>query len=223
VTSLLPLIGLALVDSTSFGTLILPLALVIRGRGVDGRGFTIYFATVTAFYFLIGVGLLFGVNLLGGWVSDLLSSRPVQWIQLVSGIGLLAFAILKDVPKDAPGRTTKIPTHLSPKAMAGLGFGAALVEAATMVPYLAAMGILGAMEMALGGKLLILLGYCMVMILPALVLIGIAVVLGQKIWPRLERMLNWLERQTAETMLWVAGIVGYYLAANAAVALGLLG
>jgi hypothetical protein len=58
---------------------------------------------------------------------------------------------------------------------------------------------------------------------PALLLIAAAVAFGQKIWPRLERALDWLERQTAETMLWVAGIVGYYLAANAAVALGIIG
>jgi hypothetical protein len=219
---LVSLAALALVDSTSFGTLVIPLALIIRSRGVQLPGLLAYFGTVVGLYFLIGIALLLGAEALTDWVSDLLELRVVKWAQLVLGLGLLAFGVFKRKPKNKPPRTAKVPARLAPRAMVTLALGAVVLEVATMLPYIAAIAILSSMGVGVGIKFGILLAYCLVMILPAVVLIGIAKLFGERIWPRLERVLGWLERQTAETILWIAAIAGIYLAAGAAASLGFI-
>lgn len=218
----LSLAALALLDSTSIGTLVVPLLLVVRSRGVQARSLTVYLGTVVGLYFLVGVALLLGAEAILGRVSGLLDERPVLWMQLVLGVVLLAYGVFADRIPGMGGRRPDVPPQLSPRAMVALGAGSVLVELATMVPYLAAIGLIAALDVAVVGKLGVLLAYCLVMVLPAVVLIALAAAFGARIWDRLERIIAWVERQTAETMLWIAALVGIYLAGDAAVSLGLL-
>ena len=55
------LAGLALVDSTSFGTLVLPLMMLLAPQ-VRTRNLVVYLATIAAFYFAVGVALLAGAR-----------------------------------------------------------------------------------------------------------------------------------------------------------------
>ena len=54
------LAGLALVDSTSFGTLVLPLMMLLAPQ-VRTRNLVVYLLTIAVFYFGVGVALLAGV------------------------------------------------------------------------------------------------------------------------------------------------------------------
>lgn len=54
------LAGLALVDSTSIGTLIIPIFLMLSNRPALGRRALVYLTTVACFYFVIGVALVLG-------------------------------------------------------------------------------------------------------------------------------------------------------------------
>ena len=71
------------------------------------------------------------------------------------------------------------------------------------------------MEIGWPVRLLVLAGYCLVMILPALVLIGLAGAVGDRVWPRLERFIPVLEREARTTLLWIAAIAGGWMAVSA--------
>lgn len=215
------LVALALVDSTSLGTLVIPLLLVVRSREVQVRSLSIYLATVVGLYFLVGVALLFGAQAVADRVGDVLSARPVQWMQLALGVLLALYGIFANKLPWA-GRRADVPSQRSAKAMVALGVASVAVELATMLPYLAAIGLIASLDTVLPVRLAVLLAYCLVMILPAVLLIALAAAFGARIWGRLERFIAWVEKQVAETMLWIAALVGIYLAASAAASLGLI-
>ncbi|MGC4192356.1 MAG: GAP family protein [Thermomicrobiales bacterium] len=220
--TLVSLVALALVDSTSIGTLVVPLLLVVHSRKVQARPLAVYLGTVAGLYFLVGVALLFGAHVIADRVDGVLEAPPVQWAQLVLGVVLAAYGIFANNLPGAGRRRPDVPPQLSPKAMVALGTGSVAVELATMLPYLAAIGLIASLDAVVPVKLAVLLGYCLVMILPAVLLIALAAIFGARIWRRLERIIAWVEGQVAETMLWVAALVGIYLAAAAAASLGLI-
>src|SRR5699024_5434345 len=65
-----------------------------------------------------------------------------------------------------------------PRLLVGLALLAGVVEAASMIPYLAAMGIIADIGIGLGPGALVLVGYCAVMIVPAAALCGVRALLG---------------------------------------------
>lgn len=64
-SSVIPVIGLALLDSLSLGTLVIPLALIVHWRAVRVPALTAYLFTVAAVYVLLGLGMLLGFAGLG--------------------------------------------------------------------------------------------------------------------------------------------------------------
>ena len=54
--SVIAVVGLALLDSLSLGTLVIPLALIVHWRAVRVPALTAYLFTVAAVYFLLGLG-----------------------------------------------------------------------------------------------------------------------------------------------------------------------
>jgi hypothetical protein len=63
--------------------------------------------------------------------------------------------------------------------------------------------------------------YCLVMVLPALALLGARLVARRAVEPLLERINAWMTKHAASTTAWVVGIVGFLLARDAAGRLGL--
>lgn len=61
------------------------------------------------------------------------------------------------------------------------------------------------------------------MCLPVLILLGLRVGLADRVAPTLERIEAWLTRHTGGAIWWVVGILGFFLAADAATRLGLFG
>jgi hypothetical protein len=94
--------------------------------------------------------------------------------------------------------------------LAGLALAAAAVEVTTMLPYLAAVGLLTTAALAVGDLALVMAGYCLVMIAPALLLLVLRLVAGRRLTPLLTRFSDWLARSNA--LAWIVGIVGFLLA-----------
>lgn len=218
--STLSILGLALLDSLSIGTFVIPLMLVLNQGGVKVRPLTLYFFTVCVSYFLIGATLLLGITRLQDALTGVLSSDPIMWFQLVIGILLLLYGVFAPDPKKAEGSEVRQPRNLTDTAVIGLALTAVVLEAATMVPYLAAIAILSDAAIGMTVRLGVLALYCLVMTLPALICIGLLSIFGERIWARVERFANRAERETKITLMWIAALIGIYLIGNAAQQLG---
>lgn len=227
----LTLAALALVDSLSIGTLLVPLFfLVAPGRVRAGR-VLLYLATIAGFYLVVGLALTAGADTLRRDAAGLLETPAARWVQLVAGAALLTGSFFigrtpPDAPR-APGRLARWRDRAmaggSPAIVVGLALAAGVVELATMLPYLGAVGMITAAGLPPAAWIAVLAAYCAVMIAPALVLLTARVAAGRLVEPPLRRLTGWLERNSAENTAWIVGIVGFLLARDAATRLGLFG
>ncbi|GAA1923993.1 GAP family protein [Nocardioides hwasunensis] len=230
--ALLGLAGLALVDSTSIGTLVLPIVLLLAPRVHVGR-FLVYLATVAGFYALVGLGLVTGA----GWLLDsgagLGEVRALRWAELVIGGTLLVLGIFGD-PRGwfgraraaAPSRAGRwherlVGPHASYRVVVGVGLLAALVEVGSMLPFLAGVGIISSADLPFAGEVVVVAAYVVVMVLPALVLLGARLLAGRRLDTPLARLSGWIDRHLGNAGYWAAAIVGLLLLQDARVALGL--
>jgi len=232
------LVGLALVDSTSIGTLMLPIAMLVQ-PGLRVSRFVVYLTTVAVFYLGVGVALVTGVEAVGsslpGAGAALEDSVALDWAQLALGVVLFALSFRYDATATARraargGRPTRgarwrarlLEGRGTLVAVVGLGVGAAGLEVATMLPYLAAVGLISAAGLSTGWWLLTLAGYVAVMVAPAAVLLLARLVARRRVEPLLARVHAWTRRQAAGSLGWVLGLVGVLLAVDALRRLGLL-
>jgi len=223
------LVVLALIDSTSAGTLLIPLWMLLEPRLRAGR-FLLYLGTVAAFYLLLGLVLL----LFAGRVGDLLGGLDVlSWVELGLGAALFLLSFYFE-PKRVRRRRGEIgaadrwrarlsTAEGSPAAMVGLGLTAAGIEAMSMLPYLAAIGLLTAAAVPGGAKVAVLSGYVLVMVLPAVLLLGLRLAMRTRVEEPLQFLSAWLSRHMEGVLGWVLAIAGFLLVRDAVVKLGLVG
>lgn len=218
---------LALIDSTSFGTLLIPIWLLMHAGSVRSGRILIFLGTVAAFYFAIGVAVALGADAFLPQISRLLETRPVAWAQLITGVALFfwSFRMGRDTSASGNGRMVRWRERAladTPGAgpVVGLALTAAAVEVTTMLPYLAAIGLLTTSALPAAQITLTMAGYCMLMIVPALVLLVARLAAGEHVTPLLTRMGDWIARGNAPA--WIVGIVGFLLARDAAFRLGFL-
>ncbi|MFI6095152.1 GAP family protein [Lentzea sp. NPDC051213] len=211
------LAGLALLDSTSIGTLFIPIWLMLTpGRLKLGR-FGVYLGTITVFYFVVGVLIVLGAS----QVIDHLDTKIALWIQLVIGVILFAVSFRFDSKKktDTGKWQDRINANGSVATLAGLAVLAGVVELATMLPYLGAIGMMSAADLDPGQIGLLLAGYCLVMIVPAVLLLGGRLAVRSRIEPFLNRVSTWFAEKGASTTGWILGIAGFLVARDAVVRL----
>lgn len=223
------LVVLALIDSTSFGTLLIPIWMMITPGRLRWSRLVIFLATVAVFYFALGVALLVGVAALWDDLQPVFASRAFMWIQLAVGVGLLILSFRKRRRRES-GRLTRWRERAMDGEgpiwpLIGLALGAVALEAASMLPYLGAIGLLSSSSLSLPQTVAVLAGYCAVMILPALVLLTLRVAAARRVQPVLERVNGWMSRNATENTQWILGILGFLIARDAlakAYALGML-
>ena len=232
VAALAGLAGLALADSTSFGTLVLPLMMSLAPQ-VRVRNLMIYLVTIAGFYFAVGVALLAGASAAMAAVGPALETTTAYVVQLGLGVALFVISFVVDskaqarrrarrgLPPKEPGQWRQ--RALGPDASVGVVMGVALlaglVEVASMLPYLAAVGIIVAAALPLSEQLVVLGAYVAVMVAPALTLFAVRRAAGRRMEPRLQRMERWISRHTANATAWVLGAIGVLLALDASRAL----
>lgn len=274
---LAPLVALALVDSTSFGTLLIPLWLMLAPGRLKAHRLLLFLGTVAVYYFVIGVALLVGATQLADALSGFLATPAAAWAQLALGVGLflLSFKLDPKAKKEAtpaartatganaatgastavggatgdgpaedkatederaaettpqPGRVARwraramgVDDAGSVVALVGLAFAAAGIETASMLPYLSAIGLLTASSLPLASGVAVLAGYCLVMILPGLVLLVLRLVAYRWVRGPLERFEAWMSRSAASMTAWLVGIIGVLLALDALGRVGIPG
>jgi len=218
---------LALIDSTSFGTLLIPIWLLLHPGKVRPMRMLVFLGTVAAFYFVVGVAVALGATAFLPQIKQFLDTAAVSWVQLVAGVALFFLSFrLNRKGKPAPeggGRLARwrqrALTNGGVASLIGLAFTAAAVEVTTMLPYLAAIGLITTASLPAAQVALIMAGYCLLMIAPALVLLVLRMATGHRIEPMLTRISDWMTKSNA--LAWIVGIVGFLLARDAAARLQL--
>lgn len=230
------LVLLALIDSTSFGTLLIPLCLMLApGLPRPGR-ILLFLGTVAGFYLLLGIALLLGASTFLDTLQEVGNSQPLRVAQLVAGVGLMALGVLMEpwtkagkerrlarrtekLARSGPSlqmrmRMRAIDPSVSVGAVIALALTASAIEAASMIPYLAAIGLLTASELSLTSRGAALFGYCLVMIAPALLLLAARLLLHDHVAPALTKLEDFMSRNANEAMAWVIFLVGLYVAGD---------
>jgi hypothetical protein len=207
------LAGLALLDSTSIGTLFIPIWLMLTPGRLRLSRFGVYLGTITVFYFVAGIAIALGA----AQVVDHLDGEVALWIQLAIGVFLFAISFRFDSKKKSnTGKwRERINANGSVAALAGVAVLAGVVELATMLPYLGAIGMMSAADLSAGQIGLLLAGYCLVMIIPAVLLLGGRLALGERIEPLLTRISTWFAEKGASATGWILGIAGFLVARDA--------
>lgn len=236
------LIGLALVDSLSFGTLVIPLWLLTAPGRLRIARVGVYLGTVAVAYFAIGVALQLGASSLAGSFDRARETPAFLVAQLAAGIALLVVSQSMDGRRarerararlergDGPlvGWRRRIMADdggrgASTAALIGLAATAVAVEAASMLPYVSAIGIITAEQLSWPAPALVLAAYCAVMIAPAIILTVARALAHDLVDGPLRRCEAWFTRHARSTTAWIIGIVGFLLAASAVSELGWFG
>jgi hypothetical protein len=115
----------------------------------------------------------------------------------------------------AAWRRRALGVDASLPVVVGVALAAGAVELASMLPYLAAVGLIVTSSTDRTTQLVVLAGYVVVMVLPALLLLAARLVGGRHLEPRLARLEGWLTKRTAGAGAWVVGIIGVLLGLDA--------
>lgn len=218
----LGLVGLALVDSTSFSAFGVPVFLLLSSPTPPIARMLTYLATVVIFFFVLGVAIMIGLDTVLASVANLLETRTAAWVQLFLGIGLFAMSFRFDSKRSKRGfEAPSIPAAGGLKVMIALGLTTSVLELATMLPFIAALGLLTAANLPATQWAPLLAGYTVVMVLPPVVMLVASIVARDWFRPHLERVSTWLQTHGRDLVGWTLGIVGFLLAADAANRLGL--
>jgi hypothetical protein len=219
-----PLAVLALIDSTSFGTLLIPIWLLLDPGRVRSARILVFLGTVAAFYFALGVAVALGAGAFLPRLSRLLDTPPVVWGQLVLGVALFFWSFRLDrAHRPDGGRRAgrwRERALASGSGVAGLALTAAAAEVTTMLPYLAAIGLLTTADLPAAQVTLVMAGYCVLMTVPALVLLLARLAAGDRLTRPLTRFSDRMADSNA--LSWIVGIVGFLLASDAAGRLSLV-
>lgn len=228
---LISLMGLALIDSTSIGTLLIPIWLLMDHRELRASSIMIYLLTIAGFYLLMGLAIMLGADMLAGTESPAqtseaqpttsITSLMVLIAQLAIGIGLFVISFRFDGSK--PGASSRVErwkqkaadAQSSARFLMGLALFAALAEVAFMLPYLGAIALIASVQLPWHLVFALLLSYCLLMILPAIVLFIMRMIVGERIRPMLLSVDQWITRNAASALGWVLGIAGFLIAGDA--------
>ncbi len=211
---LLPaIVGLAVVDSINPSALLATIVLLLRGRAARPL-VAVYVAAVLVTYFAIGLALTLGLGLTPQAVIE---SDAAYLAQGVLGAAMLAYAVL------APGRSRrrdpatprKLPAVRGPAAVFALGMAVTVLELPTALPYLGAVGAITRANLAVGDWLPLLVAYNLIFVLPPLALLATHVALGDRTTGLLERLRTRLGGAAREGLLWLLGLVGFFLLTDA--------
>lgn len=201
---LLPVAGLALLDTLSPAVIGVSLYVILSGSRSVARPLLAYLGTVAAFYFALGCALMFGAGLVLAEVGGLLDDTALGWILTAAGGAALVYSFFMSTE-----RRTRRPDSLRTGAMIALGLGTGLLEGATALPYFGAIGILTTAEVSPAAWLPVLAAYNLVMVLPGVLLYLGYRALGERLRPRLEKWRTRVESGGREALPWIVGIVGF--------------
>jgi hypothetical protein len=221
--ALLTLPVLALADSTSVGTFVIPVLALLAPGPTPFRRLGAYLGVVAGLYFLIGLALLGMSDAAAAVVKSADDSVVGIVVEGVLGALLLGYAVW---PKRKARRSG--PSGISRWRQRALDPGAPMtpllvlavvavgIEAVSMLPYIGAIALVARADLAWPASASILFVYCLIMILPAIALMLLRSAAAGRIQPVLERIERWSQGSAgSQVIVWAAGLVGVVLIADA--------
>ena len=206
------IVGLAVVDSINPSALLATDVLLLRGRRARPL-VAVYVIAVLATYFTIGLVLVLGLGRApGGDRERRRLPGPGR-----AGAGMLAYAVLAPTHRGRPDSVAprRLPAATRPAAVFALGMAVTVLELPTALPYLGAVGAMTRADLAVADWLPLLVFYNLIFVLPPLALLAGHVVLGGRAEAMLERLRRRLGGAAREGLLWLLGLVGFFLLADA--------
>ncbi|MFC6356963.1 GAP family protein [Luethyella okanaganae] len=223
------IVALALADSTSIGTLVIPVWLMIGSRAVPRR-IALYLVVLAGFYWGAGLILLVSVNQVVPFVAQMSAGRAWGWSQLVIGAVVVALGVMVDRRSSSSARPSprlqrwrsRALRPVEARGVIAFALAAGVLELAGMLPFFVAIGMLARSGLAPMHASAVLAIYVVIMMLPAVVLLTIRTFAGGRVSPLFELLERWLERHADVVIGTVLMAVGGLLAADAAIRLDLL-
>lgn len=184
-----------------------------------GARVAVYLVSIAIFYWLVGLTLMAGLHQVLEPINRVLSSHTAAVAMVALGLSLLVLSwwldpkVIRKRGGDPEAGTQKWVTRAQRAAgswrnLAALAVLAGLIELATMLPYLAAMGSLAQSDLGGLEASVVLALYCLVMITPALLLTAAHALFGQRLQRPLTWIRDWAIRTAPTTLAWILGIVG---------------
>lgn len=203
--------GLALLDMMSPAALGVTVYLLLNEKERLSSRLMIYLFTVAGFYFLVGVFLMLGLDVVMTAFSSIFQNRIVSWVMLIIGgiLFIASFYYPKSKKTDLPR-----PKSKSNAAMVALGFTTSLIEVGTAFPYFAAIGLMTTSNLAAFQWLPILAGYNFIMVLPLLIVFTLYLLLGRVMQRPLEMLRIKLSKHSGSAISWIMCVVGLILIFN---------
>ena len=164
--------------------------------------------------FAIGLALVLGLGLTPRAVVE---SDAASLGQGVLGGAMLAYAVLAPTRPRRRGLAEhpRLPAATTPLAVVALGIAVTVLELPTALPYLGAVGVITRADLAVGDRLPLLALYNLIFALPPLALLAGHLALRQRATPLLDRLRRRLGATAREGLLWLLGLVGFFLLADA--------
>lgn len=210
------IMGLALLDSLSFASIVVTIFLLLSTAYRPDR-IMAYLMTVAGFYILLGIALM---NRAGAifefWLSGWKEHAVISYIQLLLGIILVLIGVWLDKkPKGRSYKLERIKPQDTYPSMMKLGITVSMIEAATMFPFLSAIGLMTSRRLEVYEWMPMLAAYGAVMIAPPCMLLLLRYLMGDKANGFLLKINRKIEPYTQGALAVIAIIAGIYLISDA--------
>lgn len=212
---------LALLDTVSVSTLIIPLWILLVPRGLRYANVFGYLLLVATGYLLLGIALTSGLSAGRKQLRTAWESPSGEIAVTAVGVILILFALWYGLLRRNHGDAGNEPLQRWRESVAGesaaargvitVAVIAILLETATMFPYLIAIEIVDRDVDALPARVLVLAVYCLVMVAPAIVLTIGRMLFGRTLTPALRWLNDDIRRNAREDTAWLVGICGFLL------------
>ena len=169
-----------------------------------------YVAGVFGAYLTIGVLLVLGFDALLTRFADALRTPGAYAAQGVVGAAMLLYSF-KPARRDSAAVEERAAGAATIAGLFTLGAAVTVAEITTALPYFAATGLLTYLQWPTYQWLAALVIYNLIFVTPPLALLVISQLLGR----RTDALRSRLERMGQEAVLWIIGIIGFYLLVDA--------
>lgn len=154
-----------------------------------------YIVGVFVTYFIGGIIIFAGLDiLLKNWLSNVnFSLMPYPLIEIILGVLLLFYAIIK-IFKSNDTKQNKKAFSIHPGALFFLGASGTVFDLPTAIPYLAILAKATEMHFTLLKILPFLILYCVIYLLPMIIIQVSYSIFHEKITPTLNRIKIWFDK-----------------------------